>query len=241
MKLKTMLAVASLAVATVVASGCQNTVVYTQAWYDVYGNHCGDGAPSAGCNFYADGVKVIASEDPYYYQSALYYGDYFYTDSYGFGQEYVGYAWLSPTGVLYNEWGNALNEDADKDSRDVISDVAKQEKAVVTKVGKDFAAKYALSEETGVQIAKTLNDWATLSKRLKRARTDQDVADFSKRLYGVGVDKAQGALDSAKKGDFSGIESVNKEVATYWGTSPETSKAILKSWYKNELNELGVK
>jgi hypothetical protein len=249
MKTKLLLGSLLLVATSGLVTGCQTVAtgtggggVYIQAWYDVYGNHCGNGTPGPGCNFYSDGYKITAGEDPFSSNGyMLNYNTYLYTDSYGYSQQYTGYGWVSTDGILYDDLGYALNSGEDRDSRDMIGDVAAAEQAVVSKAGKDFAAKYALSEDAGVSIARTLNDWATLSKKEKRARTEQDVADFSKRLYGVSVDKAQAALDAAKKGDQSGVLQINTDVATYWGTSPETSKAILKTWYKDQLAEAGVK
>ena len=112
---------------------------------------------------------------------------------------------------------------------------------MIAKAGRDFASRFALSEATGNQIAQTLSDWATLSKKQNRARTQQDVADFSKRLYGVSMDKALVALDKAKVGDSSGIEAVNTDVAQFWNTSPETARQILKNWYGAQMSGLDSK
>jgi hypothetical protein len=206
-----------------------------QAWYDVYGYRCGSGLPKPGCNFFADGAKIVDVEDPYF--DTGYYlekGTWYYVDSYGYERSYYGWAWLSDTGILYDEFGYALNESNGSAGRDLIAKAAEQEEAMIQAVGKDFASKYALAEDKGVQIARTLSDWATLGK--KRARTDADLADFTQRLYGISVEQAKTALESAKSGDLSALEGLNKEVASNWGTSPETSKEILKAWYKDEIN-----
>jgi hypothetical protein len=217
------------------------TVVYSQPWYDVYGNYCGNGMPRPGCNFYANGMKIYDLEDPYYGPyNDISYAQWVYTDSYGFHRTYFGWAWLSPTGILYDDYGRALNNDEEQGSRDLIADVAAQEREVVVNVGRDFAKKHALAESSGIHIARTLNDWATLAKKQQRARTDEDVADFSRRLYGVSVEKAKSALAAAKNGDRSGIETVNSDIAAYWGTSPETSSTILKGWYKDQLTGLSL-
>lgn len=212
---------------------------YKRAWYDVYGTRCiSNGYPMAGCNFYADGTKITSSADPYYSSMTLYYDYWSYTDSYGYYRTYTGYAWLSSTGILYDDYGNALNElDAEEaQSADVIGLAAKKEKEATKLVGKTFAQKYALAESTGVSIAKTLQDWAVLGR--DRARTEDDVADVSKRLYGIELDKAKEALVEAAKGNKGALDEVNVDVAAHWGTSPETSKDILTKWYKEELNQL---
>jgi len=253
----TLLAASVAAISLFTLSACEVTTVqsgggydggggssdpYQHAWYDVYGTQCTSyGYPMSGCNFYADGSKIMASEDPYYSSMTLYYDYWSYTDSYGYRQGYEGYAWLSSTGILYDEYGNALNEmDQDQaQSADVISQAAQKEEQMAQKVGKAFAQKYALAEDAGVSIAKTLQDWAVLGK--DRARTESDVADFSQRLYGVSLDQAKSALVNALKGNKDSLDELNVDVAAHWGTSPETSKAILSQWYQDEMSQLGVK
>lgn len=213
---------------------------HTQNWYNVYGQYCGSGQPQPGCNFYWDGTKIIDVEDPYfagYYN--LEFGAWSYYDSYGYLQIYVGWGWVSPTGILYDDWGNALNEEDGEKGKDVIADVAKKEQQVVETVGKKFAEEHALSNAAGINIAKTLHDWATLPKQ-KRARTDKDVADFTRRLYGVSVAEVTAALEKAKEGELKDAEALNEKVATHWGTSPETSKEVLKGWYGKYLDEYKV-
>jgi len=213
---------------------------YKRAWFDVYGTQCiNNGYPMAGCNFYADGTKITSSGDPYNASMTLYNDYWTYTDSYGYSRSYTGYAWLSSTGILYDSYGNALNEqDSESDqSADVIGLAALNEKQAAQAVGKTFAQKYALAEETGVSIAKTLQDWAVLGR--DRARTEDDVADISTRLYGVKLDKAKAALMEAAKGNKAALDDVNVDVAAHWGTSPETSKDILTKWYKDELSQMG--
>ena len=225
-------------------SACHRTTVvsdpYYHAWYDVYGNYCGNGYPTAGCNFYASGQKITLNQDPYYAAGVTLYNDYWtYTDSYGYRRSYVGFAWLSSTGILYDQFGNALNETDESDSSaDVIAEAAAREQQVQTAVGKALAQKYALNEDKGIQISKTLQDWAKLGK--DRARTDQDVADFSTRLFGVSASRAESALTVAlATRDQKSIENLNVDVAAHWGTSPEVSKQILKQWYKDEASALG--
>jgi hypothetical protein len=208
---------------------------YQQAWYDVFGNVCGRGDPRPGCNFYADGSKIQDYEDPYYASNAYYYGVYDYYDSFGYYSTYVGWAWMSPTGIVYDEYGRALNESGSEgDSRDLIADAAGAEQKKIEEAGKEFASRYALSETTGIRIARTLTDWATLSKRQNRARTAEDVADFSKRLFGVSLGAAQKALDAAKTGNKAPVEAMNSDVARHWGTDPETSSKILKTWFRDQ-------
>ena len=215
---------------------------YKHAWFDVYGTQCvSNGYPLSGCNFYANGAKITSSGDPFYKNLSLYFDYWTYTDSYGYRRNYNGYAWLSTTGILYDGSGNALNEiDPDEvQSADVLAQASMKEKAMAKKAGKAFADKYALAEASGVSIAKTLQDWAVLGR--DRSRTPADMADFSKRLYGVQIGQATNALNEALKGNKTALEELNVDVAAHWGTSPETSKQILGSWYKQEMAQLGIK
>jgi hypothetical protein len=213
---------------------------YYHAWYNVNGTYCTNGYPLSGCNFYADGSKISANGDPYHNSMTLYYDYWTYTDSYGYGRSYTGYAWLSSTGILYDNYGNALNEmDSDSASNDVIAAAAAQQDQVTKAVGKAFAAKYALAEDKGITISKTLQDWATLGK--DRARTTADIADFSKRLYGLDANRTMGAFQAALSTQSQQpLEELNVDVAAHWGTSPEVSKTILKSWYKDEVSAYGI-
>ena len=230
----------------VALSACHSTVVtvqsdpYYHAWYDVYGNYCGNGYPTAGCNFYANGVKITMSGDPYYNAGVTLYNDFWtYTDSYGYRRSYTGFAWLSSTGILYDQFGNALNElEDDAAPADVIAAASTREKEVRVSVGRALSQKYALNEESGIRISKTLQDWAKLGR--DRARTDADVADFSKRLFGVSSSRAESAVQTALLSrDVKPMEEVNVDVAAYWGTSPEVSKQILKNWYRDEAAAVG--
>jgi hypothetical protein len=245
-KLKQSLLAVGMITLAVGMSACRTTVTtsdpYYRAWYDVYGNYCGSGYPTSGCNFYANGYKIIDSEDPYYSSSnILYYDIWTYTNSYGYSESYLGYAWLSNTGILYDEFGNALNETQDSSADiDVLSAAASKEKQAIQAVGKAFASKYALAEDKGVQISKTLQDWAKLG--MDRARTVEDTADFGKRLFGVDPLKAQAQIAKAAVSQSSSdLDELNIDVAANWGIKdPEVSKQILKTWFKNQLNEMGI-
>ena len=222
-----------------------NVVVYNdpydRAWYDVYGNQCNSyGYPTPGCNFYADGSKITASNDPYSYNETLYWDYWSYTDSYGYYRHYTGYAWQSSDGIIYDDYGNALNEmdQSAGETPDVLAQAAQKEVKVATQVGQEFAQKYALSENTGITIAKTLQAWAVLGR--DRSRTPDDVKAFAKRLYGIDANKAVDAMNASIQGNQKGLLDLNADVAAHWGTTPETSSRILKSWYSDSLSTVGV-
>ena len=226
----------------VVTTGGNPVDPYYRPWYTVYGQSCGTGYPSPGCNFYADGTKIIAKEDPYYTSNILLpYYNYPYYDSYGTLQYLNDYAWLSQTGILYDQYGVALNEvDSETSSKDLIADASVAEEKIQKIAGKAFAQKYALAEEKGLVIAKSLQEWAILGR--SRTRSVNDMADFSKRLYGLDATRTLGAFQKALVTQSQApLEELNVDVAAHWGTSPEVSKKILKTWYKSEVDTYGIK
>jgi len=215
---------------------------FYHAWYNVYGQSCGNTDPKPGCEYYQDGTKIIAAADSdymsYYY---LTYQQWNYTDVYGNAKSFTGYGWLSNSGILYDQNGVALNESdsSENTSADVLAIAAAMEKKTLTAAGKLLSQKYALAEDKGIEISKTLNAWAVLGR--DRMRTQADTDDFTKRLYGIDPTKAKEAiLSSAAMQDLGPLEGINVDIAAYWGTTPEVSKKILKSWYQNELPEYGA-
>jgi hypothetical protein len=218
---------------TVGMSGCtvSGGIVYDPyyyAWYDVYGYGCSFSLPRPGCNYYYNGWKIIDTEDPYYYSHYyLQYNTWYIPTT---GTYYTGWGWLSPSNILYDYWGNALNSKKNR-SRDIVADVSDVENKKVLDVGRAFAAKYSLSDEKGIQVARALNDWATLGK--DRSRTEADIAAFTERLYGVDYNKVKGALMDAKRGQTTALRETLAEAAQNWGADEETMKDVLKSWYRD--------
>ena len=71
-----------------------------------------------------------------------------------------------------------------------------------------------------------------------RSRTEAQAADFTQRIYGVSMSAAADALAAAEQGKLEAADRLNRQVAAYWGTSAETSQAILSAWFAEEAAEL---
>jgi len=237
-KIRILTLIALAAVAMTMSACKQKEYVYAPLWYDVYGYHCATGTPTAGCNYYSNGDKIIDVEDPYY-QSSYYleYAFWEYTDTFGYTQYYLGWAWLSPDNILYDDWGRALNNSGEEADLDIIADVAKQEEKNIQGAGREFAERYLLSADVGVKIARTMNDWAKIGKT--RARTQADLEDVSAQL-GFNFKKAASALEKAKAGDKNAMDGTLNDLANAWGTSPETSREIVKSVYSQYLADYNL-
>lgn len=210
---------------------------YYQAWYDVYGHVCGYNQPGPGCNYYANGLKIIDVEDPSFSNNSYYlaFDDWYYYNSYGQFSIYTGWAWKSPTGIIYDDFGNALNND-DGVGQDYAGDVAEREDNVIHSAADYLAAKYGLSATTGLKVAKFLNDWAQEGRT--RTLSESDIASATEGLYGISFGKLKNALLEAKLGERQPLNELINEAATNWATTPETLKEILKSWYGNQMDQL---
>ncbi len=210
---------------TLILSACVTTTTTTDpyygAWYDAFGRTCAY-SPQPGCDYYSNGMKIMVYQDPFY---SLWL------------QDHSGFFWTSPTGIIYDQNGFALNVDRsfDETSNDVITRTAEVRDQKITEAGNHLASEYGLNTANAVQVARTLNEWAMLGKN--RAKTDSDIADFSERLFGIHADKIAAALIASKvQNSLEPFRDLNTEVAAFWGTTPETSKQILTKWYQGELS-----
>lgn len=195
-------------------------------WYDEYGYECGSLGP--GCNYYSDGFQIVDVEDPYWDSPGL-WDDYY---SYYYGE----YVYESPSGIIYDDWGNALNKGKEiGNGRDVITNVAEAEKKGLENTAKYYANKFGITQSQGLKLARTLNDFATL-----QSRTEQDIADFTKRLYGVNFSNIKNAVEKASEGDQTALQGVISEAASNFNITPESMKTMVKSLHSNLLKNAGI-
>lgn len=216
--------------------GSDHVDTYYSGWYNVYGARCGSLGP--GCNYYANGLKIIDIEDPYFNSSyVLEFGIWDYDDTFGDPTTYVGWAWLSPTNVLYDEFGNALNEKK-SDGRNVVGDVAAKELKVVKGAAADLAAKYGISSAAAENAAMALNSWNLLGKK-ENSRTEADTAATTKVIYGIDAAALRIALKNAQEGDMAKLEGAAVEIADRWQTTPGMVKEMQKQWFAPHLKAYG--
>jgi hypothetical protein len=226
------LAAAMVGLANCGGGGSVSTVtVVSDTWYDVYGNACGQLRP--GCTYvdnYSD-VKADWGSDPFYDPYAVPVDATVFDTDLGYNVDAYGY--FGANGVFYDYYtGRAVNSGADEDTRDVLAKVGLKEAQVIETAGKDFAAKYQLDEAQGIRVARIMNDWNKIAKT--RERTDADVADFTKRLYGVDVNKVKVALENE---DNAAMDDLVSQAAANWNTTPENMKRIVTSIYGKRLTQ----
>jgi hypothetical protein len=159
----------------------------------------------SGCRTYTTG--------PTYYNNCYYnYYGYYVCDSY-----------------YYNGDGST------ETSRDVITNIAQTEQEMLANQAKHYASKFSLSEEQGLKIAKTINDFNAV-----QSRSDQDVADFAQRLYGVNPSQIVSAAGAAQAGDNTQLNGLVSEASKNFNTTPENMKKIVKSLHGKMLEQQGI-
>src|SRR3989344_297767 len=90
------LSLTAFSLAACTGGGDNGVAQVNQAWYDVYGQHCGNQL-RPGCTFFANGDKITYNRTPLV--ASLEYGTYYYQDSYGYDRTYVGWARLTNDGI----------------------------------------------------------------------------------------------------------------------------------------------
>jgi hypothetical protein len=120
-------------------------------------------------------------------------------------------------------------------SKDIVTDIATSDEETISKNGTDFARKFSLSESQGIKVIRTLHDFAAL-----QSRSDQDLADFAKRLYGVDPARILSASQNAQLGDPTELDAVVSEAARGFDTTPENMKAIVKTLHGRMLEQNGI-
>lgn len=219
----------------ILASGC-HLVTYTDpgyyGWYNIYGYECGSLRP--GCNYFYNGFKIMDYEDPYYYDS--------FTWDYGYDWYYGQYIWYSPSGLIYDQWGNCLNNNnAPKYNRDLLTVVSGSEAKLISKAAQKLESKYSLSSEVSLKVAKTFNDWAKLGfLRGNQGRTSADLEDFTQRLYGVDLKTLALNLTQAQLGNSQSLNETISSVARNWHTTPEVMKEIIQDFHGHDLKTSGI-
>lgn len=234
MKLKLSLAAVGLALGLSACGGGGGGSVgviidpgYT-AWYDVYGRYCGS-QPGPGCNFYSNGYKIIDTEDPFFFGSyRLDLRTWIYTDSFGTTRSWVGWGWLSPSGILYNDWGDALNN-TDSDGRDFAGDVAQRQDDMVQTAADALKERYQLEASVALNIAHTLNDYALIGR--DRARTQEDLAVVARRLSNgaIGMGEVEAAVEDLMLGKTDKRDALYEQVGQVWNATPEMVREMLRN------------
>lgn len=146
------------------------------------------------------------------------------------------------TDCYYDYWGYYVcdtyyynGDGTSETSRDMITDLAQAEEQMLANQGKHFASKFSLSEEQGLKLAKSINDFNAI-----KDRSEKDVADFAERLYGVNPSKIVAAAGKAQAGNNAEMNELVAEAAKNFNTTSDNMKSIVKSLHGKLLEQQGI-
>jgi hypothetical protein len=152
------------------------------------------------------------------------YWEYEYDYYYGVWYEYEVCGWY-----YYNQDG------AKEFELDLVADVADTEAFALQKTADLYAEKFALSNDQALKIAKNIKDFEALEDR-----SNDDLADFAQKLYGVNPSEVIDAVSAAQVGNNADLESVIEKAAKNFNTSNDTMKAIVKELHGHALQSNGI-
>ena len=145
---------------------------------------------------------------------------------------------------VYNYWGYYLyddcyweyyNADGSLFEKDLVSNVADKEALFLEKLTGVYEQKFALSTEAASKVAKNVSDFSALTDR-----SEEDIADFAQKLYGVNPSEIISAVSSAQVGNNTELDQVIEKAADNLGTTNESMKAIIKELHGKALQEGGI-
>lgn len=146
---------------------------------------------------------------------------------------------------VYDYWGYYLYDDCyweyyNQDGTlaqelDLSGEVADREALVLSKTAEVYAEKFSLSNDQAMKIAKNVKDFEALQDR-----SENDIADFAQKLYGVNPSEIVSAVANAQVGNNSELESVIDQAAQNFNTNKDTMKAIVKELHGKALEANGI-
>lgn len=154
----------------------------------------------------------------------------------------VSYYPQTYTYCYYDYWGyyiceyNYYNGDGTTDEgKDIVANVSNAEEAALFSAARHYSSKFSLSEEQGMKVARTIRDFSSVQNR-----TEQDIADFARRLYGVDPTRVASAVAKAQAGNSTEFSAVVSEAAANFETTPENMKSIIKTLHGKALADQGI-
>ncbi len=121
--------------------------------------------------------------------------------------------------------GRMIFEETSMSSKDLEKRAAVAERYLVTEMGKQIQAKFGLSAERSLKVAKISNFWRKYSTA--RAVTSDDADAFSEQLIGVNLKTVHNAVVKSSKGNVTELNALLKKAAQTNETSPEKMALIM--------------
>jgi hypothetical protein len=120
-------------------------------------------------------------------------------------------------------------------SKDLTTSIAQVEQAKLEVSARHFARQFELSADQGMKIAQSVRDYNAL-----QTRSDQDAADFARRLYGIEPARIVQAVSQAQMGDITQLDAVIADAAKNFNTTQDNMRKIVKALHGQMIREQGL-
>lgn len=142
--------------------------------------------------------------------------------------------------IGYGEWNYHCdwvyyNSQGEREEIDIASDIADKNEATQILMAQNYQNNFSLSQESALKMAKVVFDYNKLSER-----TEQDIADFAQRLYGVNPNEIIEAISNAQVGQYQKLNEVIEKASNHLNTNTYKTKKIIRYLHGQALEENGI-
>lgn len=116
---------------------------------------------------------------------------------------------------------------ADSGTVDMEKLASMKEQYFLNQMGKQIEAKFGLSFERSMEVAKVAHQFNKLAG--SRELTDKDADSFASSIIGHNLKEVEGAMKKSMEGDSSALNSLLEDIATKNETSPENVNKIIRT------------
>ena len=167
-------------------------------------------------------------------------GDYYGTDANGNRYSFGTMSLLSPDGVLYDVYGNALNfvgSEQASGSRDVLTSAAQKQAASINVLSQGLQAKYNLDSAASLNMAKMIA--SDIKRPAGRGYAPGELNAMSAKMYGVQIDDMKNVVKLAQAGHIidaqAAAQNLISTAAAVNRTTPENMRHMLNDFYGDLL------
>ncbi len=203
------------------------------AWKEVFGEYCHGEKPKPGCNYYVIEEKDTLPADVFNFR--------FFFDKHVFEREKEkkeinDWCYIAQVQMAENFEETCLNENGDDVIEKPIDRLVDADLYKICRaLGLEFAKKNNLPEETGIEKACQLENFALQGKYFEK----RDLLKFADDFYGVSLKKLADTVKESQENPEV-IKEVNKKVAAHWKADPKVTQPVLERWAKEALVKTGT-
>lgn len=127
------------------------------------------------------------------------------------------------------------NNNGDTLEIDIAGELSDKETSFINASALAYQTQFSLSKYSSMKMAKVIFDYKSL-----RERSDQDIADFAQKLYGVNPSEIVSAVSNAQVGNNSELDLLIAKASKNLGTTDSQTRAIIQELHNQTLIENGI-